>query len=195
MREMNLLLLKCVITNKELSLTARFDAYDAYKAAGGNGWVERYVAKHLNDTDESLTAPARNNRGGCYDTGGRRDAGCLHRNRRSRASPFRGACFLNEEDMDKNAVTQLCATVLALAVILAQVLSSFVSCTVVRRAAERDREQWRLGTLLLKCVITNKELSRSARLEAYGEYKAGGGNGWVDRYVARYLNDIEAGEG
>jgi hypothetical protein len=51
MREMNLLLLKCVITNKELSLTARFDAYDAYKAAGGNGWVERYVVKHLNDTD------------------------------------------------------------------------------------------------------------------------------------------------
>jgi Mn2+/Fe2+ NRAMP family transporter len=33
---MNMLLLKCVITNKELSRQARLDAYDKYKKLGGN---------------------------------------------------------------------------------------------------------------------------------------------------------------
>jgi hypothetical protein len=99
--------------------------------------------------------------------------------------------------MEGDYILQLCTTVLT--VILAQALSSFVSYVVARRSEERDRdrrnrEQQRLNLLLLKCVITNKELSRSARLEAYDEYKAAGGNGWVDRYVAKYLNDIEAGE-
>jgi hypothetical protein len=99
--------------------------------------------------------------------------------------------------MDTDIVTQIRVTVLA--VVLAQALSGFVSYIAARRSEERDREQRereqrRLSMLLLKCIITNKELSRSARLEAYDEYKAAGGNGWVDRYVARYLNDIEAGE-
>ena len=46
-RKTRLLALKSIITNKELSEQARLDAYDEYKADGGNGWVARYVAKNL----------------------------------------------------------------------------------------------------------------------------------------------------
>jgi hypothetical protein len=48
-----------------------------------------------------------------------------------------------------------------------------------------------MNMLLLKCVITNKELSRQARLDAYDEYKKLGGNSWVDGYVLSYLKISE----
>jgi hypothetical protein len=64
-----------------------------------------------------------------------------------------------------------------------------------RRQAEEARRQaeelHRCKMLALKCVITNGELSRQARLDAYDEYKREGGNSWVDAYVVRHLNNIE----
>jgi hypothetical protein len=53
-----------------------------------------------------------------------------------------------------------------------------------RRQAEESR---RFKMLVLKCVITNKELSRQARLDAYDEYKREGGNSWVDGYALKNL--------
>jgi hypothetical protein len=47
-----MLALKCVVTNKELSLQARLDAYDEYKKAGGNSWLDRYVSEHLKEAKE-----------------------------------------------------------------------------------------------------------------------------------------------
>jgi hypothetical protein len=55
-----------------------------------------------------------------------------------------------------------------------------------RRMAEELR---RFKMLVLKCVITNKELSRQARLDAYDEYKREGGNSWVDLYMAGQIKD------
>jgi hypothetical protein len=51
---------------------------------------------------------------------------------------------------------------------------------------ERHRQTEEI-MLALTCVITNKELSRQARLDAYDEYKKLGGNGWVDGYVSGNL--------
>jgi hypothetical protein len=57
-----------------------------------------------------------------------------------------------------------------------------------RKDRQREAEQQRrYNMLLLKCVITNKELSRQARLDAYDEYKKLGGNSWVDGYVLKEL--------
>jgi hypothetical protein len=47
--EFKLLALQCVITNKELELRTRLDAYDRYKKIGGNSWVDRYVLQHLTE--------------------------------------------------------------------------------------------------------------------------------------------------
>jgi hypothetical protein len=75
-----------------------------------------------------------------------------------------------------------------------------------RREAERRAEELRvfdsrvsgmksevlaMRMLLLKCVITNKEFSRQARLDAYDEYKKLGGNSWVDGYVVSRLKISE----
>jgi hypothetical protein len=49
---MNMLLLKCVITNKELSRQARLDAYDEYKKKGGNSWVDGYALSNLKISEE-----------------------------------------------------------------------------------------------------------------------------------------------
>jgi membrane protein YqaA with SNARE-associated domain len=57
-----------------------------------------------------------------------------------------------------------------------------------RRQAEELR---RFKMLSLKCVITNKELSCQARLDAYDEYKKEGGNSWIDAYVVKHLKNIE----
>jgi hypothetical protein len=57
-----------------------------------------------------------------------------------------------------------------------------------RRQAEELR---RLKMLVLKCIITNRELSRHARLDAYDEYKREGGNSWVDAYALKFLKNIE----
>jgi hypothetical protein len=56
-----------------------------------------------------------------------------------------------------------------------------------RRQAEEAQKSYLLA---LKCVITNKELSRQARLDAYDEYKRPGGNSRVDGYVIKFLKDI-----
>jgi hypothetical protein len=53
------------------------------------------------------------------------------------------------------------------------------------------QEMRRFEMLALKCVITNKELSKQARLDAYDEYKHLGGNSWVDGYVLKYLSILE----
>jgi DNA-binding protein H-NS len=69
-----------------------------------------------------------------------------------------------------------------------------------RRRAEETRRQMedmrkcmaeiqKFKLLALKCVITNRELSSQARLEAYAEYKTYGGNSWVDQYVLQHLTD------
>jgi hypothetical protein len=52
LQEMNMLLLECVITNKELSRQARLDAYDEYKKKGGNSWVDGYVLSNLKISEE-----------------------------------------------------------------------------------------------------------------------------------------------
>jgi hypothetical protein len=46
-REVYKAALKGIITNETLGTQARFDAYDEYRKAGGNSWVDRYVEKHL----------------------------------------------------------------------------------------------------------------------------------------------------
>jgi hypothetical protein len=53
------------------------------------------------------------------------------------------------------------------------------------------QEMRRFEMPALKCVITNKELSKQARLDAYDEYKNLGGNSWADGYVLRYLGILE----
>jgi hypothetical protein len=45
--------------------------------------------------------------------------------------------------------------------------------------------------LALKCTITNKELSKQARLDAYDAYKKLGGNSWIDDYVNKNIRTIE----
>jgi branched-subunit amino acid transport protein AzlD len=63
-----------------------------------------------------------------------------------------------------------------------------------RQAEELERfalEMQKFKMLVLKCVITNKELSRQARLDAYDEYKREGGNSWVDGYVLSHLRIAE----
>jgi hypothetical protein len=40
---------------------------------------------------------------------------------------------------------------------------------------------------ILKLQITNEQLPPDCRLEAYDEYKALGGNSWVDKYTDTYL--------
>jgi hypothetical protein len=52
MREFKLLILRCLITNKELGVQARLDAYDKYKKAGGNSWVDAYYAKYLMSSED-----------------------------------------------------------------------------------------------------------------------------------------------
>jgi hypothetical protein len=63
-----------------------------------------------------------------------------------------------------------------------------------QRAEESRRweeELHRFKMLALKCVITNKELSRQARLDAYDEYTREGGNSWVKTYVS---DNLKAGK-
>jgi hypothetical protein len=65
-----------------------------------------------------------------------------------------------------------------------------------RRRQEETTEKFalelhRLKMLALKCVITNNELSRQARLDAYDEYRKAGGNSWVHDYVVKNLHYIE----
>jgi hypothetical protein len=50
--EFKMLALQCVITNRELELRTRLDAYDRYKKMGGNSWVDRYVLQHLTESRE-----------------------------------------------------------------------------------------------------------------------------------------------
>jgi hypothetical protein len=57
----------------------------------------------------------------------------------------------------------------------------------MRRQEEGMRE---FMLLALKSVITNRELSEQARLDAYDGYKSLGGNSWVDAYVMKYLKSI-----
>jgi hypothetical protein len=86
--------------------------------------------------------------------------------------------------------------------IVCTVIAAFVSPVLLRlleylfkERQERRRqaeELYRFRMLALKCVITNKELSLQARLDAYDEYKKEGGNSWVDAYVVKYLKNIEA---
>jgi hypothetical protein len=52
MSEFKLLALQCVITNRELELRTRLDAYDRYKRMGGNSWVDRYVLRYLSTPEE-----------------------------------------------------------------------------------------------------------------------------------------------
>jgi hypothetical protein len=57
---------------------------------------------------------------------------------------------------------------------------------------EKLRQETRKCHLLaLKCVITNPELDRQVRLDAYDEYKSLGGTGWVDTYVSDTLRAIK----
>jgi hypothetical protein len=44
---------------------------------------------------------------------------------------------------------------------------------------------------MVQIVITNRELSRQARLDAYDEYKKEGGNSWVDTYVSDNVRAIK----
>jgi hypothetical protein len=57
-----------------------------------------------------------------------------------------------------------------------------------RRQAE---ESLRVKVLVLKCVITNNELSRQDRPDAYYEYKRESGNSGFDKYVLERLQNIE----
>jgi hypothetical protein len=62
----------------------------------------------------------------------------------------------------------------------------------LRQALENSRQETQeFYMLALKCAITNRELSRQARLEAYDKYKKAGGNSWVDGYAAKYLKIVE----
>lgn len=44
--------------------------------------------------------------------------------------------------------------------------------------------------LILKLTIVDKNMPRSARLEAYDEYRLIGGNSWVENYVQQNLIDV-----
>jgi hypothetical protein len=88
-------------------------------------------------------------------------------------------------------MTQIVCTAIAAVVSLALLRSLeyfFRERVERRRQAEELR---RLKMLVLKCVITNRELSRQARLDAYDEYKREGGNSWVDVYALKFLKNIE----
>jgi hypothetical protein len=93
--------------------------------------------------------------------------------------------------MAEGAIIQIVCTVLGTVVSPAMFL---LLGYVFKGRKDRQREaeqQRRYNMLLLKCVITNKELSRQARLDAYDEYKKLGGNSWVDGYVLSYLKISE----
>jgi hypothetical protein len=84
-------------------------------------------------------------------------------------------------------MTQVVCTVIA--AIVSPALLRLLEYVFRERQERRKQtaEQRRLKALLLKCVITNKELSRQTRLDAYDEYKREGGNSWVDVYVLSNL--------
>jgi hypothetical protein len=84
-------------------------------------------------------------------------------------------------------MTQIICTAVAALVspVLLRLLEYFF-----KERQERKRmmeELHRFKMLALKCVITNRELSRQARLDAYDEYRKEGGNSWVDVYVTKNL--------
>jgi hypothetical protein len=93
---------------------------------------------------------------------------------------------------------QIICTVIAAVVspTLTLLLSSFFKNWQERRRQSKEMEKFCLEMrefklLALKCVITNKELSYQARLDAYDKYKEAGGNSWVDGYANQYLKNIE----
>ncbi|HET6785266.1 MAG TPA: hypothetical protein VFH18_04540 [Erysipelotrichaceae bacterium] len=47
LNEIQLLVLKSIITNKDIPENARLDSFDAYKKIGGNSWVDKYVEENL----------------------------------------------------------------------------------------------------------------------------------------------------
>jgi hypothetical protein len=88
-------------------------------------------------------------------------------------------------------MTQIVSTVIA--AIVSPALLRLLEYVFKERqeCLKRAKEQRRFNMLLVKCVITNKELSRQARLDAYDEYKKENRNGWVDGYV---LNNLKIQE-
>jgi hypothetical protein len=90
-----------------------------------------------------------------------------------------------------SVVTQIACTVIA-ALVSPALLRLFEYLFKERAARRRQAEEMHRFTMLaLKCVITNKELSNQARLDAYDAYKKEGGNSWVDTYVVRHLKTAE----
>jgi hypothetical protein len=116
---------------------------------------------------------------------------------------------VEEDAVEDNAIIQIICTVIAAIVspVLVLLLEyAFKGRRDKRREAERRAEESRvfdsrmscleskvhsMNMLLLKCTITNKELSRQARLDTYDEYKKLGGNSWVDGYVLGCLKISE----
>jgi hypothetical protein len=100
--------------------------------------------------------------------------------------------------VEEDFMTQVVCTVIA--AVASPVLLRFLEYAFKERQERRRQEEelqkqaeelHRFKMLLLKCVITNKELSRQTRLDAYDEYKREGGNSWVDGYVLSNLKISE----
>jgi len=47
LNEIQLLVLKSIITNKDIPESARLDSFDTYKKHGGNSWIDKYVEENL----------------------------------------------------------------------------------------------------------------------------------------------------